>query len=78
MVKYIDDLLIVGPPRSDQCARDLVTTTETCAELGLLLSLEKLEGPTTVIEFLGIELDTELLEIRLSEKKLVSLRQELE
>ena len=78
VVKYIDDFLIVGPPRSDQCARDLVTTIETCAELGLPLSLEKREGPTTVIEFLGIELDTQLMEIRLPEKKLVSLRQELE
>ena len=61
-----------------QLASDLVTTIETCAELGLPLSLEKREGPTTVIEFLGIELDTELMEIRLPEIKLISLRQELE
>ena len=64
VVKYIDDFLIVGPPRSDQCARDLVTTIETCEELGLPLSLEKREGPTTLIEFLGIELGTELMKAK--------------
>lgn len=32
--------------------------------------MEKLEGPTTCLTFLGIKVDTEAMELRLPEKKL--------
>ena len=38
------------------------------------ISKEKLEGPTTQIEFLGIVIDTERLELRLPEEKLTRLK----
>ena len=44
-----------------------------CKETGIPLEEAKFEGPATVIEFLGIELDTEALEIRLSQAKLQTL-----
>lgn len=33
-------------------------------------AMEKLEGPTTCLTFLGIKVDTEAMELRLPEKKL--------
>ena len=44
-----------------------------CNELGLPLKSEKMEGPATVIEFLGIILDTAKMEIRLSESRVKQL-----
>ena len=44
-----------------------------CNELGLPLKSEKMEGPATVIEFLGIILDTATMEIRLSESRVKQL-----
>ena len=39
--------------------------------LGIPLAIAKVEGPTTVLEFLGILLDTTRMEARLPENKLV-------
>jgi len=36
---------------------------------------EKTEGPTTSLLLLGVELDTELMELRLPQKKLLKLRE---
>lgn len=42
---------------------------------GVPLAPKKTEGPVTVITFLGIEIDSGLMECRLPEDKLVDLRQ---
>ena len=46
-------------------------------KVGLTTEPEKDEGPATVIPFLGLELDSAALEIRLPEEKLSRLRAEL-
>ena len=38
----------------------------------------KTEGPTTSLSLLGVELDTELMELRLPQKKLLKLRELVE
>ena len=47
---------------------------KTCTALGLPMAADKREGPTTCIIFLGIELDTVKLELRLPQHKLVRLK----
>ena len=47
---------------------------ETFAKLGLPLAVHELEGPTTCVDFLGFELDTLLMEIRLPQEKLRELQ----
>ena len=42
--------------------------------LGIPLALEKVEGPSTVLEFLGILLDTMRMEARLPAGKLVRIQ----
>ena len=54
----LDDFLIVGAPGSDQCAASIQRTLAVCNRLGIPVALDKLEGPSTTITFLGIQLDS--------------------
>ena len=49
----------------------------TWADLGVPLELSKLEGPSTCLTFLGIEIDTVTMQARLPREKLSSLKREL-
>ena len=66
---YLDDFLTLGPPASDVCLTNLATCLQLCSDLGLPLHPDKLEGPTTCLTILGIELDSEKLQARLPPKK---------
>ena len=70
---YLDDFLVLGPPGQASCAEHLSTTLELCQELGFPVAEEKTEGPTTVITFLGIEIDTVRQQVRLPREKLARL-----
>ena len=72
---YLDDFIMVGPPASGLCQSYLDTVSATCKELELPLAADKQEGPTTCLEFLGIELDSAQLEMRLSPEKLGRLKE---
>jgi len=54
---------VVGTPRSLECKENLDTMPCTCRELNLPLAEEKSVGPATLLDFLGIELDTVQMEI---------------
>ena len=71
---YLDDFLVVGTPGSPQCANDLATLLRWTEELGLPIASEKVEGPTTRLTFLGIEVDTEALILRHPAEKLEGLK----
>ena len=70
---YLDDFLIIGAPHSDECARALSLLLYTFRELGLPIALNKLEGPIAVLSFLGLELNSNLLEVRLPAVKLAEI-----
>jgi len=71
IVHYLDDFLTTGPPDSTTFGNNLHTVKLFFADLGIPLSLEKVEGPSTTICFLGILLlDTVHMEIRLPTNKL--------
>lgn len=55
-------------------ASALTTATQTLSELGIPLAPDKVEGPTTCLTFLGIELDTMAMTISLPEDKLQRLQ----
>ena len=77
VIHYLDDFLTVGPPSSDTCQHNLDILKQLCDELGVPLALEKVEGPSTTISFLGILIDTVRMEIRLPEDKLVRIKDTL-
>ena len=69
-VHYLDDFLIVGTPRADQCASSVQLTLRVCESLGIPVALDKLEGLATHISFLGIMLDSEAQILSLPQDKL--------
>ena len=74
LIHYLDDYLTMGPPASAICQRNLDIFISLCADLGVPLASEKLEGPSTSLSFLGIILDTDRMEIRLPSDKLIRMK----
>ena len=74
LMHYLDDFLTIGSPRSTECRENLQAITATCQKLGLPLKEEKVEGPATSLIFLGIQLDTLSMEMRLPDAKLKELQ----
>ena len=74
---YIDDFITVGAPQADECRANLGIMNAVCMEAGMPTEQEKEEGPTTVLTFLGIELDSEAMVICLPAGKLHQLQESL-
>ena len=75
LIHYLDDFLLVGPPGNPtSCQSNLAIALETCSSLGFPTAPEKTEGPSTTIVFLGIEIDSILMELRLPKEKLSRLK----
>lgn len=66
---YLDDFLTLGPPDSDVCQVNVDTSIAVFSRLGLPLNAAKCEGPTTLLVFLGIELDSSKQIARLPPQK---------
>ena len=71
---YLDDFLIVGNPYTKDCTVQLSVLREVFEHLGIPVAMEKLDGPATVLSFLGIEIDTKEMILRLPMTKLVELQ----
>ena len=73
LLHYLDDFLTMGPPGSHECSRNLETLKRVCHLLRIPLALEKVLGPATLLDFLGIILDTTQMEARLPEASLAEV-----
>ena len=71
---YLVDYITIAPPGAKACSINLKTIKQACADLGVPVEEVKCVGPATTIQFIGIELDSVALEIRLPEDKLLRLR----
>ena len=69
-VKILDDFLFIGPPNNNQCKFSLKSFQFVCKDIGVPLKEEKTVSPCTCIIFLGIEIDSILMEARLPQEKL--------
>jgi len=72
LLHYLDDFILVADS-VDQAMSQKSTLISNFHRLGVPLELSKLEGPSTCLTFLGIEVDTEALLLRLPEDKLAKL-----
>ena len=70
---YLDDFIIIAPPRSSLCQHYLEILNRECCQLGVPIADHKRDGPTTCLTFLGIEIDTEAGQLRLPTDKLQRL-----
>ena len=73
-IHYLDDFLLFGAPGSKECADNLSLALTTCKALGVPVAQQKVEGPASIINFLGIEIDTVLWLLRLPLEKLQRIR----
>ena len=69
ILHYLDDFFTAGAPLTDQCKRHLASIIAICERLGLPLATDKVEGPSKLLIFLGILLDSHLMQMRLQELK---------
>jgi hypothetical protein len=71
---YLDNFIVFGHPGSGECKQSLDHVLSLFDKLGIPLAPDKLEGPSTTPTFLGIEIDTVAMEIRLPVAKLQALQ----
>ena len=75
--QYLDDFITFGPPHSTVCNDNLNAMLRICEYIGFHVNPEKVSAPTTVIEFLGLVIDSDLLEVRVSDERISSVISEL-
>ena len=78
LIHYLDDYFLAGPPGDPTCGLHLQRFLQVCLQLGAPIATQKIEGPTTIITFLGLELDSSKQQIRLPTDKLQDLLSELD
>jgi hypothetical protein len=76
-IHYVDDFLFGGKHGTAECEAAVTIALALFKELGIPVNLEKLrlEGlPSTTIKFLGILIDTALMQARLDPERLAAIR----
>lgn len=74
VLHYLYEFLFIGLKGSRVCSALLHTMELILPAFGVPLAPEKTEGPVSVIKFLGIVIDSELIECRLPKDKLLDSR----
>ena len=72
-VHYLDDFLF-GRPHSSEASENLHLALQVCRQLGIPVATHKTKGPSTVLTFLGILVDSSRMELRLPTDKLHRLQ----
>ena len=75
---YLDDFITLGEPGQDTCRHNLEMILSTCVELGVTVALNKCVGPSVCLTFLGIEIDSQNMEMRLPADKLARLKETIQ
>jgi hypothetical protein len=73
IIGYLDDFLIGGGPLSEECLEAMRKIEKICKEIGVELHPKKRTGPSQLIIFLGIGIDTALMRTFLPEDKRIKL-----
>ena len=69
---YLDDWLIVAPTK-EECQESMRVLLQLLRSLGFSVSYKKVEPPTTILVFLGIEIDSVEMKLTLPEGKVIEL-----
>ena len=74
VLHYLDDFFIAAPRCSGLCQSYINDVKNMFSYLGVPIAEEKLQGPTTCITYLGIEIDSNDMATRLPEEKLHEIK----
>ena len=71
---YRDNFVTLGPSGLEECSVNLERIVATCRDLGMPVAMEKLEGLSQCLAFLGIEVDTRKRVLCLPSEKLLRVK----
>ena len=74
---YLDDYFTCGPSDTNVCQNNLNIMKVACTEMGFEINPSKLDHPSTEIEFLGIIIDSNRMQLRISNDRLSDIYNEL-
>ena len=74
---YLDDYFTCGSSKSNECHNNVQIMIDACNETGFEVNPSKVVYPTTELEFLGIVIDSNAMELRISEQRLQDVYDEL-
>ena len=77
VVHYLDDFLLAGRLETMECQNLMSCFCSICTDLGVPLAQDKTVGPTSVLTFLGLEIDTIHMTVKIPYDKLNQLKSEL-
>lgn len=77
VVHYLDDFLLAGRSETMECQNLMSCFCSICTDLGVPLAQDKTVGPTSVLTFLGLEIDTIHMTVKIPYDKLNQLKSEL-
>lgn len=77
LLHYLDDFLFGGRQGTNHCACILSVFMTQMKSLGVPVASEKTEGPTTQLSFLGLELDSDEMTVRIPKEKIEEIRQKI-
>jgi len=75
---YLDDFLFAGAAETNDCQLLMSKFCGVTSELGVPIAENKTAGPTTVLTFLGLDIDTNLMMVRIPGIKIQKLKSHLE
>lgn len=75
---YLDDFFFAGPSDSNECDFLMQTFASVCNRLNLPIADEKTVKPTTIIEYLGLTINTEKMLVQIPDDKIQDLREKID
>ena len=75
-VNYLDDFLVMGK-NFQECQKAQLQLHSVLRRLGFYLSYKKIRSPAQIQTYLGVELDSVSMKLRLPDDKLAKLYEEL-
>jgi hypothetical protein len=70
---YLDDFIFMSVANSDICKLSMLQFEAMCTEFGVPIACDKTVGPVTCLLYLGLELDSISMEIRVPRDKVINL-----
>jgi len=74
---YLNDFFTAGLANSPMCKQNLQAMFTLCKKINAPIKMSKVEGPTTTLTFLGIQINTVTMEASTIPEKKIDLLHEL-
>ncbi|XP_048252630.1 uncharacterized protein LOC124136488 [Haliotis rufescens] len=78
IMHYLDDFLTGGTAGTSHCSDNLNGCVNTLEQLWVTIAHDKMVGSTTKLTFLGLEIDTNAMQIRIPESKIKEATREIQ